>query len=290
MKTAINRGMLLMLALTATFSIESCQKNISPKNMAGNSSVHIYLTDDPSLVFDKLLLDIRQLEIKVEDDDQQHHELEHQRETEDNDNHGDKSGGWLSIPIHPGIYDILRFRNGLDTLFGTGSFPAAHALKKIRLTLGDQNSIVVNGSSMVLTVKDNDRFIVIDMDKSSVDIHPGDLTSIWLDIDGGRSVSRHGNDFEFRANCKSFSREKTGSIEGRVLPKAAGIVVMATNGTDTASAVPESEGEFRFTGLKAGNYSLLFHAIAGGYADSTVQNISVKTGEDTRLATVTLHK
>ena len=38
------------------------------QEQAGTSSVNIYLTDDPSLVFDHVFLDISRVEIKVEDD------------------------------------------------------------------------------------------------------------------------------------------------------------------------------------------------------------------------------
>lgn len=289
MKTSMIKWPTILLAIVLCGSIESCQKTVS-SNSNGNSSVHIFLTDDPSVVFDKLLLDIKQVEIKVEDDDQQRHESEHQHDADDNDDHGDKSGGWMTIPVNAGVYDLLRLRNGLDTLLSTGSFPSVKRLKKIRLTLGTNNSVVINGASIPLTVKDNDNFIVIKLDESAVNISQGGMSSISIDIDGSRSVSRHGNNFEFKANCKAFSKDKTAAIEGRVLPGAAGAIVMAINGTDTANAIPENEGEFKFTGLKAANYTLLFHATAGGYKDSIVNNIIVQTNEDTKVAAVVLHQ
>jgi len=290
MKTSMIKWPVMILAIVLFCCTQSCQKTVSSNGHSGTSSVHVYLTDDPSLVFDKLFLDIRQLEIKVEDNDQERHENEHQRDVDDNDGHGDKSGGWMTIPVNAGVYDILRFRNGLDTLFGTGSFPAIQKLKKIRLTLGNNNSVVINGVNIPLAVKDQDNFVVIKIDESTVNINSGGITHLWIDIDGSRSVSRHGNNFELKLNCKGFSKEKMASIEGRVLPQAAGAIVMAINGTDTASAIPEKEGEFKFTGLKAGNYSLLYHATTGGYADSTVNNLSLKTNEDTKLPAVMLHK
>src|SRR4051812_5894127 len=98
MKTSMIKWSTILLAVSLAGTFESCQKTGS-SNSNGNSSVRIFLTDYPSLVFDKLLLDIKQLEIKVEDDDQQHHESEHQHDADDNDDHGDKSGGWMAIPV-----------------------------------------------------------------------------------------------------------------------------------------------------------------------------------------------
>ena len=65
---------------------------------------------------------------------------------------------------------------------------------------------------------------------------------------------------------------------------------MAINGTDTATAKPEAEGEFKFIGLKPGNYSLVYHATANNYVDATVNNVTVGGKEDVKVATVTLHQ
>ena len=293
MKTiSFKKSTLPVLTLAALLLAVACQKNISPQNenTAGQSQLKIYLTDDPSLVFDKVLLDIQKIEIKVEDSSQQKHESEHQGESDDNDRHGDVSGGWKTVTITPGVYDILQFRNGLDTLFANASFPASLSLKKLRVTLGANSSVVLNGSSFPLAVKGNDNFIVIKLEESAVAITNGGLSSIWIDVDAGRSIRKNGNQFELKPSVKLFSKESTGTVEGRVLPAAAAAVVMAINGTDTATAKPGMEGEFKFTGLKAGTYSFLYHATANNYLDTTLRSILVKTKEDSKLPAVTLHK
>ena len=293
MKTTGSKKTVLSVITAACLLLAvACQKNLSQQNSntAGQSLVKIYLTDDPSLVFDKVLLNIQKVEIKVEDDAQEKHESEHQHDVDDNDSHGDASGGWMNISINPGVYDILQFRNGLDTLFASSSFPASSKLKKIRVTLGTNNSVVYNGTSFPLTIKNNDNFIVIKLEESAVNINSGGLSSIWIDVDAGRSIRKNGNQFELKPSVKLFSKETTGGVEGKVLPKDAAAVVMAINGTDTASAKPEAEGEFRFNGLKAGTYSFLYHATANNYRDTTIRNITIKTKEDSKLPTVTLHK
>jgi Domain of unknown function (DUF4382) len=293
MKTKGFKKTAIMLTTSCSLLLAvACQKNLSSQQetTGGQSSVKIYLTDDPSLVFDKVLLDIQKIEIKVEDDAQEKHEREHQNDVDDNDHHGDQSGGWRALSIHAGIYDILRFRNGLDTLFASDTFPAAHKLKKLRVTLGTNNSVVYNGSSFPLSLKGNDNFIVVKLEESAVNINAGGLSSIWIDVDAGRSIKKNGNQFELKPSVKLFSKESTGGVEGRVLPKDAAAVVMAINGTDTASAKPESEGEFKFKGLKAGTYSFLYHATANNYRDTTIRNIIVKTKEDTKLPVITMRK
>ena len=236
------------------------------------------------------LNNIRKLEIKAEDSSESKHESEHQGEVDDNDSRGDISGGWIAIDIHPGVYDILKFRNGLDTLFATTSFTANKGLKKVRLTLGSNNSVVYNGTPSPLLVKGNDNIIVIKIDESVVQLNSGGLSSFWMDVDAGRSIKKHGNDFELKASVKVFSKEKMGGLEGRVLPGDAATIVMAINGTDTTSAKPEAEGEFKFIGLKPGVYTILYHATANNYLDTSIGNIIISGKEDRKLGTVTLHK
>jgi Domain of unknown function (DUF4382) len=279
----------LVTLLLSLFSL-SCQKSASSNNSSSPSSVHIYLTDDQSLIFDHVFLDIQKLEIKAEDSDEFKHESEHQGEVDDNDHHGDNSGGWINVPVNAGVYDILRFRNGLDTLFGTSSFPIIKQLKKVRITLGSNSSVVFNGTTSPLITKDNDNIVVIKIDDSKVQINNGGLTSFWLDIDAGGSVKQQGHDFEFKGDVNCFSKEKMGGIEGSVLPAEAAAVVIAIHGTDTASAKPEREGEFKFIGLQPGAYSLLFHATANNYVDTVINNIIISGKEDKQIPTVILHK
>lgn len=282
----------LIAVMICIFSV-ACQKNgYSPNgnNPAGKSSVNIYLVDDPSLVFDHVFLDISKVEIKVEDSDEAKHESEHQGEVDDSDSKGDASGGWVAVDINPGVYDILQFRNGLDTLFASTSFAATKGLKKVRLTLGANNSVVFNGATFPLLLKGNDNFVVIKIDESLVAVNSGGLTNFWVDIDAGRSIRKHGSDFELKPSVKVFSKEKAGGIEGRVLPADATAVVMAINGSDTASAKPEAEGEFKFIGLKPGTYSLLYHATANNYVDTTINNVTISGKEDVKVTTVTLHQ
>lgn len=294
-------------AVSGLLFATACHKDLSVSDdHNGSSSVHIYLTDDPSLLAEHLFLDIRKLEIKVEDNDSsddhgRHHgnddnKTDNSHGSDDgnrhdiNDDHSsDTSGGWISVDINAGVYDILRFRNGLDTLFGTGSFPSVRHLRRVRLTLGSNNSAVFDGNTVALDLDDNDRFLVIDIDEDRVEIKSGGRTDFWIDIDGGQSIERHGDRFRLKPRGKAFSKNKNGSIEGIVLPGSARAVVMAINGTDTATAKPEDEGEFKFIGLKAGNYSVVYHATSGSFADQVVSNVIISGREDVHLPTVTLH-
>src|SRR5437763_68606 len=105
----------------------ACKKSASPAgDNLGASHVSIYLTDDPNLNVDQLLIDIQAVEVKLEDDGV------------------DSVGGWMRLNVRAGVYDILKFRNGIDTLFATGAIPG-NRIQKLRLTLGSNNSVVIGG-------------------------------------------------------------------------------------------------------------------------------------------------
>ena len=160
----------------------------------------------------------------------------------------------------------------------------------MRVTLGSNNSVVLNVITSPLTTHNNDNIIVINIDESLVAVNSGGSTKFWIDIDAGRSIRKHNNEFELKPSVKVFSREKSASIEGRVLPADAAVVVMAVNGTDTASAKPEREGEFKFIGLKPGTYTLIYHATANNYVDVTVNQVVVSGTEDVHVPDQVLHQ
>jgi hypothetical protein len=251
----------------------ACKKENS--SSAGPATARIFLTDHQTPVFDSVFVDIQKLEVKLEDSN-------------------NTNGGWIDLAINPGVYNILRFRNGLDTLFASGTLPSNH-LRKIRMTMGTQNSVVKNGQSFPLKIKDNDKEVVANLSDTNFDIS-GNQVFFWIDFDAGNSIvvdnsgSGNNNGYALKAHIKIFTNSKSGRIEGRVLPIAADAIIKAVNGSDTATAIPDDhDGEFRIVGLNAGTYSLIIDA-QNGYVDTTINNIVVRKGEDTHLPLITLHQ
>jgi len=275
---------LFLISAMVLSNFSACRKNTGAGGT--NSTVNIHLTDDPSFVFDNVFIDIRQLEIKVEDSADLENESEHEAEHGRDDANGDTKGGWMPLSIRAGVYDVLRFRNGLDTLLSSSDFPNSRTLKKIRLTLGSNNSVTLNGVSFPLTVKDKDNIVVINLEE----LVRGSQLNWWLDFDASSSIQRHGNDFELKPHVKAFRKENAGGIEGRVLPPDALPMVFAIRGADTASAKPSGEGEFKIVGLKAGTYVVWVHATANSYKDTVIQQVIVAGKDDTHLPAITLHK
>jgi hypothetical protein len=266
--------------LITSFILYSCQKETNVDNAATDINkphgVTIYLTDHQTPVFDSVFIDLQKLEVKLED------------ETLPN-------GGWINLNIRAGVYNILRFRNGLDTLFATGTLPNAR-VRKIRLTLGTQNSVMKGGIRVALRIHDNDREVIADLSAASFEITSAGQVLFWIDFDASRSIqvdnsgSGNNNGYRLKSHIKIFTRSNSGEIEGRVLPLAADALVMAINGTDTTSAIPEDDdGEFKIVGLNAGTYKVFIDG-QNGFNDTTINNVIVRNREDTQLPLVTLHQ
>ncbi len=282
MKTSIMKNIITLVVLAilpVSVIFYSCQKDISGSTTPDPDKPHgvtIYLTDHQTPIFDSVFIDLQRLEVKLEDDTL-------------------PNSGWVSLSINPGVYNILRFRNGLDTLFATGTLPNAR-VKKIKLVLGTQNSAMKNGQSFPLRVKDEDREVIANLDNSNFEITSSGQVLFWIDFDAGNSIqvdnsgSGNNNGYRLKSHIKIFTRSSSGRIEGRVLPRAADAIVKAVIGADTATAIPDDDdGEFKIVGLNAGTYKVIIDG-QNGYSDTTINNVIVRNREDTHLPVITLRQ
>jgi hypothetical protein len=251
----------------------ACTKENSSVQSNLPSIAKIYLTDHATPIFDSVFIDIQKLEVKVED--------------------SNSNDGWITLVINPGVYNILRFRNGIDTLFANGALPN-NRVRKIRLTLGTNNSLMKNGQSFPLKIKSDDMQVVANLTNTNFDVQGSQVFS-WIDFDAGNSIQfdnsgpGNNNGFLLKPHIKIFTKTQSGRIEGRISPMAADPIVKAIIGSDTSTAIPDREGEFKIVGLNAGTYKVFVDA-QNGYVDTTIDDVVVRKGEDTHFATITLHK
>ncbi|GAC1438902.1 MAG: hypothetical protein NVSMB63_03380 [Sediminibacterium sp.] len=267
----------------------ACNKSASSGN-AGPKLLAVHLTDDPAM-FSSVFIDIKYVEVKIDEN------LEHDSHFADNDADADDDhldhdqfGKWDTLSIRPGVYDIMKLRNGIDTILAKGNIPAGR-IEKIRLTLGTNNSVIVSNVSypLVLTPGTNN-YVYVKINEDDLDEAPFGQVGLWIDFDLSASIQENNGVFYLKPTLKAFGMEKFGRIEGKVLPVDAHAVVKAYIGKDTATAIPDDgDGDYKIRGLKEGNYSVLFKA-SNGYRDTTLTNISVRSGKETEIPAITLHK
>ena len=251
----------VFLLAAASFILICCTKQ---KN---NSRLTVYLTDAPA-DYDALNIDIARVEIKSSSDQ------------------GD--GGWQELPINAGIYNLLEFTNGMDTLLSSVELPAGK-VSQLRLILGTNNTIVVNGTTTPLPLATPSAQTSGLKFNIHADLVEGVEYKLWIDFDAARSVVITGNtDYKLKPVLRTFNEATSGAIKGNVQPVAAQATVFAIAGTDSLSAIPDAvTGNYLIRGVPAGTWKVVADG-NNGYADQTINNINVSLGNLTVVDTITL--
>jgi hypothetical protein len=245
----------------------ACRKSSSTSG--GTGRLEVRLTDDPS-PYDAVLIDVQKVEVNVSAD-------------------SGTSKGWQTLPLlRPGVYNLLDFRNGIDTVLASMDLPAG-TLSQMRLTLGSNNSVVVGGQSFPLKTPSAQQSGL------KFNIHAtltsGIVYRLWIDFNAGSSIVTTGNGgFILKPVIRTYTEAIGGSIKGYVLPFAAKPSVFAIQGTDTLLALPDSAtGYYFFGGVNAGSWNLWLHALDSTYKDTTF-TVNVSTGVVTNAGTITLNR
>ena len=155
MKKTLN--LIVVLLSTSIFAFTACKKNDN-----GTSTVNVRMTDAPAS-FDKVNIDIREVRVNFT---------------------GDSATGWITLNTKAGIYDLLTLQNGKDTLLATGQVTTGR-LKQIRFVLGPNNSVIIAGVQIPLTIPSgSESGLKINIDKSI----NASLETLIIDFDAAASI------------------------------------------------------------------------------------------------------
>ena len=296
MKTKLRKLLVAgSITLFALVAFVACQKAETSKTSVSDQTLSVYLTDGPGK-FDKVLVQINMVEVKLDTSKAHMHDDQYgdnngmngmKDDDGDDDHRGhDEFGQWDTLNIRPGSYDLLSLRNGIDTLLASGTINGT--IRKIRITVGSVTVVKDGVSYPVNLLPGTNNYLYIRIHNEHHQDN-GNNTKLWVDFDVARSVIEINGRYYLRPVLKPFCDNNFAEVEGVVLPAEAEATVRVYNATDTASAFPEKDGKYKVRGLKEGTYSITFLA-SNGYKDSTISNISVSKGKDTKVATVTLRK
>ena len=155
----------LALVLVSSVVFVSCKKE------SGTTSLRIRMTDAPA-DWDEVNVDLKQVQVNFRDD----------------------SSGWISLDTRDSIYNLLDLQNGLDTLIAQGTVPT-ETLREIRLVLGDDNSIKVDGQVYPLTIPSSATSgLKIKVNKRL----DATIETLVIDFDAGLSVHEEQDGFKLR--------------------------------------------------------------------------------------------
>ncbi len=280
---------------TLLFSIilflNACQKDLTTATETvptGQSRLSVYLTDGP-YDYQQVLLDIQQVAVKLDTCERNSNEDRDQPGCDgDHDQRNSDCEVWDTLNIQPGLYNLTQLRNGIDTLLGSAVMQAGK-VKRIKFTLGDNNSVMVDSVTHPLQLINNQHFVYLNIKREHLDSTSSANFQLHLDADLAKSIRYINGVYWLKPVLKPFSQQSFGEIEGKIQPANSFGMIKAFNDADSSFASPWQNGEFKIRGLKPGTYNLFVQG-ANGYRDTTINNVIVTNNKEAQIGTLQLNQ
>lgn len=249
---------IFLLALIIPFAFISCEEDND--DQAGETQFNVHLTDALA-AYTAVNIDIQAVEVFY-------------------------ANGTSTIitATNPGVYNLLDFNNGLDTLITSSMIPAGD-LTQVRLILGSNNTVEEGGAQYPLqTPSAQQSGLKLNFNAT---LQANTQYDLWLDFDAQQSIVQKGNgDYLLKPVIRAFTKATTGGIDGSTDPvNAVTKVFVVTLSSDTVSTVPNSTGYFLLHGLDAGTYDVEFNTTTM-YQDTTITGVNVTAGNTTNIGTI----
>ncbi|MCF6132488.1 DUF4382 domain-containing protein [Flavobacterium wongokense] len=252
------KKIIYLLCVAAGIVLYSCDSS-SSDSADGSYSYKVRMTDAPG-PYDAVNIDLRAVEVKG------------------------SNGQTVNLNTTAGIYNLLDFSNGVDTLIAVSTL-ADSRVEQIRLILGPNNSVVVDGVTYPLDTPSAEQSGL------KLQVHQ-DLVAdienmVLIDFDANSSIHQTGNGtYKLKPVLRTIVTATTGNIKG-VIPAgvAASVTATSSTGIDYSSGVNEF-GQFQISGLTPGAYTVTVTP-ALPLLPIIQTNVIVNAGTTTNLGTLT---
>lgn len=258
-----------LLVLTLIIFI-GCTESNTTTSTQGTSKISVKLMDDPG-DYENVFIEVIDVKVKVNNDSE-----------DDN--------GWQSLEvINTGVYDLLELTGGLNVLLVDEYEIPSGILNQIRLILGDDNTIVIDGETFPLkTPSAQQSGLKL---KVNATVEAGYNYTFLLDFDVDESIVMAGNsgNINLKPVIRASIEATSGAISGSVTPTEIQTEISATNGVETISTFTNEEGNFVLVGLTEGTYTVSVTPDSASELTSlTIENVEVTSGETTDLGIIAL--
>jgi hypothetical protein len=195
------------------------------------------------------------------------------------------NGSTVMLNVTPGIYNLLNFSNGLDTLIATGSLTMTK-VEQIRLILGSNNTIVTStGTYPLKTPSAQQSGLKLNVHHT---LQPGVDYYVLLDFDAAQSIVENGNgDYSLKPVIRTIESALSGSIRGKISQPGVAATVTASSGGASYSTVVNANGDFVIAGLPAGSYTITVTPVLP-YVPVSVANVNVSVGASTNVGIIVI--
>ena len=262
----MKRKFLMPFLLSGLVWFSSCDSD-SKDDSTGSTTMQVRLTDSPG-DYEEVNVDIKSVQIHKEDSD-------------------DESGWQTLDEIHPGVYNLLDFANGRDTLLASANLPTG-SISQIRLVLGDNNTLKLKDGTLVELKTPGGQTSGVKL-QLNANLKEDVTYMVLLDFDAAKSVVARGNgQYNLKPVVRTITQAIAGGIKGKVSPAEykPSIYVISAN-SDTIGGFANDNGDFLIKGLEAGAYTVNFYA-ADSVHNKSVENVTVSQDEIKDLGIVEL--
>ena len=267
----MKRQHFILFTFSLLLGITGCSNDDSMNKSEGTAGIAVALTDAPG-DYDQVWVEVEDIMIKSEEGD--------------NDEEG-----WESLGVSDsGPFDLLTLTGGNTQLLADTEVPAGY-LRQMRMILGDNNTIVVDGVSYTLhTPSAQQSGLKLQVNQ---ELEAGIEYNFVLDFDVDESVVKAGQSGNYNLHpvLRLSAEATTGSVTGSVHPTNQSVEVVAENGTVRVSAYTNDAGVFKLHGLPEGTYKIIVTPDEdSGFFPAEVDNVEVDLEEVTDLGVIYLEE
>jgi hypothetical protein len=252
--------LLCTVLITTLFSCSDSNDSTEP------ARISIKLVDAPG-DYDNVFIDVQDVVIKYSGDGEEEREIG---------------------TINTGIYDLLELTGGASVLLADDEIPAGR-ISQIRLILGDNNTVVVDGQTFPLSTPSAQQSgLKLNVNQ---DLEGGIFYEFILDFDADKSIVTQGNGgYSLKPVIRTELVAETGAIAGTITPTNVQTLITASNAVDTISTFTNMNGEYRLSGVPDGVYTVTIEPdTTSGLQATSVANVQVVIGEVTLLGETQLN-
>ena len=236
MKNTFKYGLLL----AGILGLSSCSDDdANSSSERETSKVAVRLVDAPG-DYDNVFIDVKAVVVKYNDDF---------IDDEFDDDYMIVNGE-LELDTDDEIYDLLELTGGTYAILADEDIPAG-SISQVRLILGDDNTVVVDGETFPLqTPSAQQSGLKVQFNQT---LEAGVVYTVVLDFNVEESIVEQGNGgYLLKPVLRASAIEATGMISGSLLPLNVPATITAAGEGIVVSTNVSSNGDFVVNGLPEG--------------------------------------
>jgi hypothetical protein len=259
LKIKIMKKLILLLFVVAgTALFYSCNDDDSNSG-SGNYTYKVRMTDAPG-PFDEVNIDLQAVEV-IGDDNQT-----------------------VMLNTTAGMYNLLDYSNGTSVLIANSNLEDSN-VKQIRLILGPNNTVVVDGVTYPLSTPSAEQSgLKLQVNQTlSADID----NEILIDFDAHNSIIQTGNGtYKLKPVLRTVVTAVSGNIKGTIFPIGLAMVSATSSSAVVYTSSVNTAGQFQISGLPPGTYTLTVTPELPGLP-VTQTDVVVTAGSTTNVGNIT---